>query len=390
MLMRWLQSGGTALAATGLLLLVTVPCLAAGRLKTPFPVRHEGAVGAVVFAPDGRAIASGGEDQLVLISDLATGKELHRLRGHEGRVSALAYSPDGKTLASGSRDSTICLWDAASGKLLHRCPGHERTVLALAFAPDGRHVASASYDGSIRLWQVATGKSVCQADAHADAVSCVAFAPDGKTLASGGYDRVVRVWTVAAGRTALKPLHHLRPGPPEVTGVAFCLEGRYLAASTSAGEVRLWDTLKGDVVSINRAQVGAVLTLACSADGRTLAVAGMSGRVELFEAATGQVVGYLAPGTGTFGPAAFPLGSFDREIRAAAVSAGGLTVAAGTKDGRLLVWDVAALLGAGAPPGKPEAKELEKWWQRCATSMCAAATVPPPCWQPGRRQRCRC
>src|SRR5215472_1778468 len=143
--MRRLRNCRVALLTVGLLVVDVAACRAAERIKSPFPVRHDGAVGAVALAPDGRTLASGAEDQLVFLSELASGKVLHRLREHESRVSALAFAPDGKVLASGSRDSTVCLWNPATGKLLHRCRGHERTVMALAFAPDGRHFASASY-----------------------------------------------------------------------------------------------------------------------------------------------------------------------------------------------------------------------------------------------------
>ena len=361
--MRRLQHSGAVLVLVGLLFTGAAPCSAAGRIKSPFPVRHEGAVCAVALAPDGRTLASGGVDQLVLLSDLESGKELHRLRGHQGRVSALAFSPDGKVLASGSRDNTVCLWDTATGKILHRCRGHERTVLALAFAPDGRHLVSASYDGTLRLWKTATGKSVCQTDAHADAVSSVCFSPDGKSLASGGYDKVVRYWAVEAGCRSLKLRHTLRPGGPEVTGVAFCLGGRYVAAGSPNGYVRLWDTVKGDISGVNHADIGSVLAVTASADGKTLVVAGLSGLVELFEASTGQVIGHLSPFTGEFSlDSISPLTGYPGKVRAVALSPVGLTVAAGTGDGRLHVWSVAAQLAAREPVGKLSAKELDRLW----------------------------
>src|SRR4051812_33179298 len=92
----------------------------AAAVPSPFPLRHDAGVGAVAFSPNGRTLASGGDDALLRVADVATGKERHQMRGHLGRIAAVAFSPDGKVLASGGRDSTVCLWNPATGKRLHK------------------------------------------------------------------------------------------------------------------------------------------------------------------------------------------------------------------------------------------------------------------------------
>jgi hypothetical protein len=73
-------------------------------------------------------LATGGQDSLVRLWDLATGKEFHKLAGHRGTVASLAFSPDGTRLASGSLDTTILIWDAAV--LLRDKPKPERSPTA--------------------------------------------------------------------------------------------------------------------------------------------------------------------------------------------------------------------------------------------------------------------
>ncbi|MGH7169031.1 MAG: WD40 repeat domain-containing protein, partial [Gemmataceae bacterium] len=63
-----------------------------------------------MFSPDGRALAVADERGIVL-HDLASGRQFHRLSGFAAGVSALAFSPDGKTLASGHDDTTVLLWN---------------------------------------------------------------------------------------------------------------------------------------------------------------------------------------------------------------------------------------------------------------------------------------
>jgi WD40 repeat protein len=74
--------------------------------------RHQGAVSALAFAPDGRTLFTGGGDNAVRVWDVDRMAERASFTWPIGnRVAALAVSPDGLRAAAGGDAGTIAVWD---------------------------------------------------------------------------------------------------------------------------------------------------------------------------------------------------------------------------------------------------------------------------------------
>jgi hypothetical protein len=162
---------------------------------------HPNRIRSLVFAPDGRRLASGSYDRTVKIWDTDTGRELHTLRGHTDAVRVLAFSAAGKRLASAGEKSTVVrVWDTDSGAAMHTLKGHTDVVRSLAWSPDGKFLASGSADRTIKLWDGSSGAERGTIDVPSSPVIELTFAPDSRRLASAsgeGTRRTVTVWDIA-------------------------------------------------------------------------------------------------------------------------------------------------------------------------------------------------
>ena len=161
----------------------------------------------VTFSPDGKWLATIGNDNTARVWEVATGKEVTHMT-HERAVLAVVFSPDGKRLATASRDNTARVWDIASGEQVVKVE-HTCDVYDVTFSPDGKYMATASDDGTAGLWEVATGNIVHRLS-HKRAVWVVRFSLDGRYVVTGSWDGTARMWEWVTGREVAQMTHARR------------------------------------------------------------------------------------------------------------------------------------------------------------------------------------
>ncbi|KAJ8303196.1 hypothetical protein KUTeg_019592 [Tegillarca granosa] len=107
---------------------------------------HTNCVNCVRFSPDGKWIASAGEDGLVKIWDLTAGKLMTDLNGHTGPVNIVEFHPNELLLASGSSDRTVKFWDLENFSMVSSTDGDSTPVRTIFFHPEGSCLFSGCKD----------------------------------------------------------------------------------------------------------------------------------------------------------------------------------------------------------------------------------------------------
>eukprot|EP01133_Synstelium_polycarpum_P007439 gene7439-8704_t len=128
---------------------------------------HFSAVNCVKWSRDGKFLASGSDDKLVMIWAMNASMAgssfgepstenwvcVNTLRGHSADISEVAWSHDSRLLASASFDKTIMIWDVAAGfRLIKTLSEHKGVVKGLSWDPIGRYLTSQSDDHSVIVW----------------------------------------------------------------------------------------------------------------------------------------------------------------------------------------------------------------------------------------------
>ncbi|KAL5332965.1 WD40-repeat-containing domain protein [Aspergillus crustosus] len=235
----WIQRGTHLAIGTGKGLVQIWDAERCRRLRTM--IGHTNRVGALAW--NDHILTSGSRDRHIFHRDVRSPDQyLRRLSGHKQEVCGLRWNTEDGQLASGGNDNKLLVWDKLNETPLYRFSDHTAAVKAITWSPHQHHLLASgggTADRTIKFWNTATGSLIKEVDTgsqvcnlawsknsdeiisthgysqnqiviwkyprmeqivsltgHTFRVLYLAMSPDGQTVVTGAGDETLRFWKI--------------------------------------------------------------------------------------------------------------------------------------------------------------------------------------------------
>lgn len=296
---------------------------------------------ALEFTPDGKSLAVG-KYQWVELWDLETQKMTHAYEPHAGSVRCIQFSTDGKLLyASGgqaAQSGEIRIWNVTTEELVNTFEIHADTIESIAISPNQAKLLTASMDEYSAVIDLENIDDDTPLDdqakwltQHVGRVLCTMYHPNGDYFVTGSEDKTLKVWD----SQTYTVLVSFDGNDDTVYSLAYASRSNMIVSGSADNTVRTWrvtqdnnGNTRGAAVRTLNGHQGAVYSVDSGVwnDQEVAASGGADTSVIIWDILSGNR-------RRTFGE------STDA-VYAVKMSPDGTLVAAGSRDGKVRIWNI--------------------------------------------------
>jgi cell division cycle 20-like protein 1 (cofactor of APC complex) len=161
---------------------------------------HQQEVCGLKWSFDGSQLASGGNDNNLMVWSLHSNKPLMCNNDHIAAVKAIAWSPhQHNILASGggTADRTIRFWNTNTFEQIYKIDTGSQ-VCNLVFSKSSNELVSThGYSlNQINVWKLPNMQKIATLTGHSFRVLYLSLSPDGQSIVTGAGDKTLKFWNI--------------------------------------------------------------------------------------------------------------------------------------------------------------------------------------------------
>ncbi|HEY6251633.1 MAG TPA: WD40 repeat domain-containing protein, partial [Candidatus Angelobacter sp.] len=253
-----------------------------------------------VFSPDGKRIAAGSGESLILLDSL-TGEREDQFPVPNSRIRAISFSPDSQSIAVGYQSGAQIIDLRTKTAVVF--PQHA-AISSVAFSPDGGKMAMAGFGPSIRIWDWRHGTSAVRTIAQVEQVeedeerpnvTSLVYSQDGLYFASGDDKGIIQIWDAKSWQRLMRFVQ-AKGQAVAVNDVAFCPVGHCIVTVGDDATAKVWNinpTTSPDSPLLTLPHAGRVDSVSVSPDGKSIVTGSENGKIIVWYVA-GRIRGAAA------------------------------------------------------------------------------------------------
>ncbi|MFT3711928.1 MAG: protein kinase [Archangium sp.] len=234
--------------------------------------QHARGLDDVTFSRDSKLLVSCGGDHKVRVSSVETLGEVAAF--DDPNPYRCIFTPDGSRVVVGDQSGEVRVYDWKTGTKLHTLVQHTNRAQYLAFAPSGELVVM-GWDRSASVWDGTTFTQLRVLRDFESEGAAIAFSHDGRWAALAESDFSIHFYRLPSWEHA----HRIRtPDDSRFPRIAFSLDDQQLFSGSAEGVVRAWHVMSGALLATVDVQPeGKLFASAMSPDSMRLLTAGLDG-----------------------------------------------------------------------------------------------------------------
>ncbi|KXS20184.1 cell cycle regulatory protein [Gonapodya prolifera JEL478] len=200
---------------------------------------HGARVGSIAW--NGDVVSSGGRDRTIFHRDTRDKSDYFRtLYGHKQEICGLKWNVDDQMMASGGNDNQLLIWDKFEATPRHILAAHSAAVKAIAWSPHQRGLLASgggTADRRIRFWNASSGQCLQEVDTTQQVCNLAWSQTSVELVSTHGYsNNQVLIWDYPS----MKPTATLTGHTMRVLFLAMSPDGQNIVTGAGDETLRFW------------------------------------------------------------------------------------------------------------------------------------------------------